>query len=79
MNFQPGTRYFNENFSTFNTLNAFVLKGDAPPRMALTLALAFKIVAIALIYALFFTPAHRQRPTPADTAAFFTAGSAKSE
>jgi|GEM_PF-2102367 len=45
----------------------------------LTLALAFKIVAIALIYALFFTPAHRQRPTPADTAAFLTAGSAKSE
>lgn len=45
----------------------------------LTLALAFKIVAIALIYALFFTPAHRQRPTPADTAAFLTAGSVKSE
>jgi microcin C transport system substrate-binding protein len=36
MNFQPGTRFFNENFSTFNTLNAFVLRGDAPPRMALT-------------------------------------------
>jgi microcin C transport system substrate-binding protein len=36
MNFQPGTRFFNENFLTFNTLNAFVLKGDAPPRMSLT-------------------------------------------
>ena len=27
MNFKPGTRFFNENFSTFNTLNGFVLKG----------------------------------------------------
>src|SRR5690349_18043056 len=36
MNFKPGNRYFNENFLTFNTLNAFVLKGDAPPRMSLT-------------------------------------------
>ncbi len=36
MNFQPGNRYFNENFLTFNTLNAYVLKGDAPPRMSLT-------------------------------------------
>jgi microcin C transport system substrate-binding protein len=35
MNFQPGTRSFNENFLTFNTLNGFVLKGDAPPRIAL--------------------------------------------
>ena len=33
MNFQPPYRYFNQSFSTFNTLNSFVLKGDAPPRM----------------------------------------------
>lgn len=45
----------------------------------LTLALAFKIVAIILIYAFFFGPSHRYRPTPADTAAFLTAGAAKSE
>lgn len=31
--FQPGNWYFNENVLTFNTLNCFVLKGDAPPRM----------------------------------------------
>src|SRR6266550_2847084 len=36
MNFQPGNRAFNQNFSTFNTLNGFVLKGDAPPRIGLT-------------------------------------------
>lgn len=45
----------------------------------LTWALAFKIVAILLMYALFFSPSHRHRPTPADTAAFLTAGPAKSE
>ena len=45
----------------------------------LTWALAFKIVAIILMYALFFSPSHRHRPTPADTAAFLTAGPAKSE
>ncbi len=33
MNFQPGYRYYNQNSSTFNTLNSFILKGDAPPRM----------------------------------------------
>jgi microcin C transport system substrate-binding protein len=31
--FQPPTRMFNQNFETFNTLNSFVLRGDAPPRM----------------------------------------------
>ena len=45
----------------------------------LTLALVFKVVAIALIYALFFSPAHRQRPTPADTAAFLTSNASRSE
>ncbi|WP_159588387.1 ABC transporter substrate-binding protein [Chelativorans xinjiangense] len=32
-NFQPGYWYFNQNVLTFNTLNSFVLTGDAPPRM----------------------------------------------
>lgn len=42
-------------------------------------ALAFKIIAIILIYAFFFSPSHRRRPTPADTAAFLTSGAVKSE
>ncbi len=33
MNFQPPYWYFNQNTRTFNTLNSFVLRGDAPPRM----------------------------------------------
>lgn len=33
--FQPGYRYYNQNFNTFNTLNSYVMKGDAPPRMEL--------------------------------------------
>jgi hypothetical protein len=45
----------------------------------LTLALAFKIVAIVLIYVFFFSPSHRFRPTPADTAAFLTSGAVRSE
>ena len=45
----------------------------------LTVALACKIVAIVLIYASFFSPSHRLRPTPADTAAFLAGGPAKSE
>ncbi len=36
MNFQPPNWYFNQNVQTFNTLNAFVLRGDAPPRMELS-------------------------------------------
>ena len=32
-NFQPGYWYFNQNTQTFNTLNSFVRRGDAPPRM----------------------------------------------
>lgn len=35
MHFQPPNWYFNQNTSTFNTLNSFVLKGDSPPRMQL--------------------------------------------
>ena len=27
--------YFNQNVLTYNTFNAFILKGDAPPRMEL--------------------------------------------
>lgn len=32
-NFAPFTWVFNQNPQTFNTLNSFILKGDAPPRM----------------------------------------------
>lgn len=31
--FAPSYWYFNQNAQTFNTLNSFVLKGEAPPRM----------------------------------------------
>lgn len=33
MVFQPPYWYFNQNPQTFNTLNGFVLRGDAPPRI----------------------------------------------
>jgi len=33
LNFQPPNWYFNQSTQTFNTLNSFVLRGDAPPRM----------------------------------------------
>ncbi|MGI9351703.1 MAG: extracellular solute-binding protein [Rhizobiaceae bacterium] len=33
--FSPSNWVFNQNVSTFNTLNSFVLQGDAPPRMEL--------------------------------------------
>ncbi len=33
--FQPPYWYFNQNTQTFNTLNTYVLRGDAPPRMEL--------------------------------------------
>lgn len=33
--FQPSYWYYNQNHQTFNTLNSFVLNGDAPPRMEL--------------------------------------------
>ncbi|WP_334175726.1 extracellular solute-binding protein [Pseudoxanthobacter sp.] len=36
--FMPPSWGYNQNVQTFNTLNAFVLKGDAPPRMELTFA-----------------------------------------
>jgi microcin C transport system substrate-binding protein len=36
MHFQPPNRILNQSFQTFNTLNSFVLKGDAPPRITLT-------------------------------------------
>ena len=32
-NFSPPNWVFNQNPLTFNTLNTFVAKGDAPPRM----------------------------------------------
>ena len=31
--FQPGYWFNNQNYQTFNTLNGFVTKGDAPPRV----------------------------------------------
>ncbi len=34
-NFSPPNWQFNQNVMTFNTLNTFVAKGDAPPRMEL--------------------------------------------
>ncbi len=34
-NFTPSTWFFNQNTQTFNTLNCFLLRGDAPPRMEL--------------------------------------------
>ena len=36
MNFQPSYWVYNQSPQTFNTLNSFVLRGDAPPRMELT-------------------------------------------
>jgi microcin C transport system substrate-binding protein len=36
MNFQPSYWVYNQAPTTFNTLNSFVLKGDAPPRMEMT-------------------------------------------
>jgi microcin C transport system substrate-binding protein len=36
INFQPPYWYFNQNPQTFNTLNTYVLRGDAPPRMELS-------------------------------------------
>ncbi|MEX0854052.1 MAG: extracellular solute-binding protein [Bauldia sp.] len=36
MNFAPPNRGYNQSFETFNTLNSFVLKGAAPPRIELT-------------------------------------------
>ena len=35
MHFQPPNRILNQSFQTFNTLNSFVLRGDAPPRIEL--------------------------------------------
>jgi hypothetical protein len=40
----------------------------------LTIAFALKVVAIAVIFAAFFSPSHRLRPTPSDMAAFLTSG-----
>lgn len=34
-NFTPSFWYFNQNVQTFNTLNSFILRGDAPPRIEL--------------------------------------------
>ncbi len=35
LKYQPPSWYFNQNTQTFNTLNGFVQKGDAPPRIEL--------------------------------------------
>lgn len=35
MNFSPPSWRYNQNVSTFNTLNSFTLRGDAPPRAEL--------------------------------------------
>src|SRR5690606_34724474 len=35
INFAPPNWLYNQNATTFNTLNSFVLTGDAPPRMEL--------------------------------------------
>ncbi|GHC67237.1 extracellular solute-binding protein [Limoniibacter endophyticus] len=35
LNFQPPNWGFNQNTVTFNTLNSFTMRGDAPPRMEL--------------------------------------------
>jgi microcin C transport system substrate-binding protein len=35
MRFQPSSWFFNQNTQTFNTMNGFVQKGDAPPRIGL--------------------------------------------
>jgi microcin C transport system substrate-binding protein len=35
INFSPPNWLYNQNVTTFNTLNSFVLSGDAPPRMEL--------------------------------------------
>lgn len=32
-NFQPGYWFYNQSTQTFNTMNSFVRRGDAPPRM----------------------------------------------
>ena len=36
-NFQPGYWYYNQSLQTFNTMNGFVRRGDAPPRVEMTL------------------------------------------
>lgn len=36
LSYQPSTWFFNQNVQTYNTLNGFVLKGEAPPRLELT-------------------------------------------
>ncbi len=36
MNFQPSYWVYNQSPQTFDTLNAFVLRGDAPPRIEMT-------------------------------------------
>ena len=40
MHFQPPNWGFNQSTQTFNTLNTFVLQGDAPPRLPLCLTYA---------------------------------------
>jgi microcin C transport system substrate-binding protein len=47
----PTQRQFNQNFFTFNTLNAFILTGDSPPGIDL-------IYATLMAPATIFTPTH---------------------
>jgi len=42
----------------------------------LTLAVVFKVVALFLLYVLFFSPSHRTHVTPADMAAALSSGPA---
>ena len=44
-----------------------------PLRREIAWALAFKAVALVVIYVAFFGPSHRVRVTPGDTAALFAA------
>jgi hypothetical protein len=46
----------------------------SPLGRELTLALLFKVVAIFLLYVLFFSPSHRTHVTPADMAAALSGG-----
>ena len=43
-------------------------------RSELTLALAFKLAALIVLYFLFFSPSHRMHVTPADMAAALADG-----
>lgn len=46
----------------------------SPLGRELALALLFKLVALVALYALFFSPSHRVKVTPAEMTAAFSAG-----